>query len=134
MRVHATTVAIAGRGILLLGPSGAGKSDLALRLIDRGAMLVADDYTDLWVEDGRLIARPPPTIAGKMEIRGIGIVQRPFLDATMVALAVVLGSEERMPEPRTADFCGIALPEVTIDPRPASAALKVELVLEENIR
>src|SRR5436305_10627889 len=72
--VHATCVAIAGRGILIRGRSGSGKSDLALRLIDRGARLVSDDYTILSASSGRIRAAAPATIAGKLEIRGIGIV------------------------------------------------------------
>jgi serine kinase of HPr protein (carbohydrate metabolism regulator) len=58
--VHATCVAIDGRGILIRGRSGAGKSDLALRLIDRGARLVSDDYTILAASGGRLRAAAPP--------------------------------------------------------------------------
>lgn len=125
--IHATCVAIGARGVLLTGPSGAGKSDLAMRLIDRGAVLVADDYTVLSQEDGVLIARSPATIAGRMEVRGIGIVARPALAAVPVALAVVLASEdERMPEPRRIVLGGVAVPEVVIDPRWPSAPIKVE--------
>lgn len=128
--VHATCVAIGGRGVLLTGPSGAGKSDLAMRLIDRGAVLVADDYTVLSQEHGVLIAESPATIAGRMEVRGIGIVARPALAAVPVALAVILASEdERMPEPRAVVLNGVAVPEVVIDPRWPSAPIKVEWAL-----
>jgi serine kinase of HPr protein (carbohydrate metabolism regulator) len=130
-RIHATTVAIGERAVVILGPSGAGKSDLALRLIDRKAMLVADDYTELEILDGTLLARPPATIAGKLEVRGIGIVAQPFRAPVRVALAVRLGEEERMPEPRLATLAGVSVPEVTIDPRAPAAPLKVELALEE---
>lgn len=131
--IHATCVAIGARGVLLTGPSGAGKSDLAMRLIDRGAVLVADDYTVLSQEDGVLIARSPATIAGRMEVRGIGIVARPALAAVPVALAVVLASEdERMPEPRRIVLSGVAVPEVVIDPRWPSAPIKVEWSLATN--
>lgn len=131
--VHATCVAIGVRGVLLTGPSGAGKSDLAMRLIDRGAVLVADDYTLLSQEDGVLIARSPATIAGRMEVRGIGIVARPSLAAVPVALSVVLASEdERMPEARTIVLDGVTLPEITIDPRWPSAPIKVEWALAEQ--
>ncbi len=58
--VHATCVAIRGRGLLIMGESGAGKSDLALRLVDRGATLVSDDYTLLTAANGRLVAPRPP--------------------------------------------------------------------------
>src|SRR3546814_15303755 len=79
LRVHATCIAIDGRGILLRGPSGSGKSDLALRLIDGGALLVADDQVILTEADGELTASAPATIAGRMEVRGIGIVDMPHL-------------------------------------------------------
>src|SRR3546814_14236208 len=71
--VHATTVALDGTGVLLRGPAGSGKSDLALRLIDQGARLVADDRTALALEGGRIIARAPETIAGRTEVRGLEI-------------------------------------------------------------
>lgn len=132
--IHATTVAIHGHGVMLTGGSGAGKSDLALRLIDRGAELVADDYTDLCVVDGQLFARAPATIAGKIEVRGIGILERPFREQAIVLLAVRLGVEERMPLPRVVRIAGVDVAETTIDPFPASAALKVELAVAALIR
>lgn len=128
--IHATTVAIGGRGVLLTGASGAGKSDLALRLIDRGALLIADDYTVLAASDGQLFATPPATIAGRMEVRGLGIIDLPYRARVPVALAIALGrEEERMPEPRRILLAGIAVPQVTIDPHPASAPIKVEWAL-----
>lgn len=127
--VHATCVAIGGAGVLIRGGSGSGKSDLALRLIDRGAMLVADDYVALANRDGVLIASPPPTIAGRIEVRGIGIVAVPFRAEAPVALAIRLGSEERLPEPATETWQGVRIPLVMIDPHPASAPIKVELAL-----
>ncbi|KQT32621.1 aldolase [Sphingomonas sp. Leaf412] len=132
--IHATTVAIRGHGVLLTGVSGAGKSDLALRLIDRGAELVADDYTDLTVVDGRLVARAPATIAGKMEVRGLGILERPFRSHATVLLAVRLAAEERMPCDDVVRIAGVDVAQVTIAPFPASAPLKVELALERLIR
>ena len=128
--IHATTVAIGGRGVLLTGASGAGKSDLALRLIDRGAMLVSDDYTVLTPRDGVLVATPPATIAGRIEVRALGIVDVPYRAQAPVALAIALGAEdERMPGPRRILLADIAVPQVTIDPYPASAPIKVEWAL-----
>ncbi|MEO7680691.1 MAG: aldolase, partial [Sphingomonas sp.] len=89
-RIHATTVAIRGRGVALLGASGSGKSDLALRLIDRGAVLVSDDYTEIGAIDGVVMAKAPRTIAGLIEVRGVGIVTVPHLDNVEIALAVQL--------------------------------------------
>jgi serine kinase of HPr protein (carbohydrate metabolism regulator) len=129
--VHASTVAIGGRGVMIFGPSGAGKSDLALRLIDRGAELVSDDYTALTRDADRLVASPPPTIAGRIEVRGLGIVDHPHRADAVVALAVTLGTEaQRMPEARRREVAGLALPEVVIDPAFASAPIKVELALK----
>ncbi|MFP3943265.1 MAG: HPr kinase/phosphorylase [Alphaproteobacteria bacterium] len=99
---HATCVEAEGCGILLRGPSGSGKSDLALRLIERGALLVADDQVALTAEEGAVWASPPPELAGRMEIRGVGIVSvrhapraRVFLVCDLVAADAV----PRLPEP-----------------------------------
>src|SRR6478752_5882906 len=72
--LHASTVAKDGRAVLITGPSGSGKSDLALRLLDRGFTLVSDDQTILKKDGTRLIASTPMTIAGKLEVRGLGII------------------------------------------------------------
>jgi len=128
--VHATTVGIHGRAVLLIGPSGAGKSDLALRLIDRGAILVSDDYTDLRVTGDALLASPPETIAGRIEVRGVGIVDLPHLAEAPVALVVRLDAlVERMPEPATCVFAGRAIPAIALHPFEASAPIKIELVM-----
>ena len=128
--LHATAVALGGRAVLLTGPSGAGKSDLALRLIDRGAELVADDYTMLVHDGEHLMAGSPATIAGRMEVRGLGIVDRPYRRVAPVALVVALGEEdERMPEPRWIELAGVTLPEIVIDPHWPSAPIKVEYAL-----
>src|SRR5207237_6122820 len=78
--VHASTVALDGRAVLITGPSGSGKSDLALRLLDRGFTLVSDDQTIVRKDGDRLLASAPPTIAGKLEIRGIGIIEMERID------------------------------------------------------
>ncbi len=98
--IHASCVTIGGKGVLLLGPSGAGKSDLALRLLDEGAKLVADDRCELFMRGGKLCARPPEAIAGLLEMRGIGIIALPHAKSAVLALAVRLGaSRVRLPEP-----------------------------------
>ena len=127
--VHATTVAIGGRGVVIEGPSGSGKSDLALRLIDRGAVLVSDDYTCLATVGGTLYASAPATIAGRMEVRGVGLVGMTQAGPVPVALAVQLGEPERLPEPGTRLLAGIEVPAVTLAALEPSAPIKVELAL-----
>lgn len=128
--VHASCVAIGGRAVLIAGPSGSGKSDLALRLLDRGAILVSDDYTSLEAHGGRLHASPPATIAGKIEIRGVGIVERPYASEVPVALLIDLARPpERLPEPRFTTLAAIALPTIGLAALEASAPIKVEAAL-----
>jgi serine kinase of HPr protein (carbohydrate metabolism regulator) len=130
--VHASTVATGRRAVLLSGPSGSGKSDLALRLIDRGFTLVSDDQTIVRREGDRLIASAPPTIAGKLEVRGLGIVEMETASNIPVALFVELTSDiERLPdENRERSILGVELPLISIDARTASAPSKVALALD----
>ena len=130
--MHGSTVAKDGRAVLITGASGAGKSDLALRLIDRGFTLVSDDRTIVKRDGDRLVASPPPTIAGKLEIRGVGIVDMPNVGDVPVALVVeLMGEIERLPDDsRERLILGAKLPVVTIDAMTASAAAKVALALD----
>ena len=135
MLLHVSCVAIGGRGVLIAGPSGSGKSDLALRLIDRGAVLVADDQVRLTAVDNRLLADVPETIAGKIEARGIGIIAMACQSAVPVAMLVDLaGPVERMPAPHSRALCGVEIPVVALAGFEASAAIKVELALKEHGR
>ncbi|WP_443027864.1 HPr kinase/phosphorylase [Sphingomonas sp. SRS2] len=130
--LHATGVMIGGRVLLLVGAPGRGKSDLALRLIDRGALLLSDDYTHLTARDGALYASPPATIAGQIEIRGVGIVDIAFAGEGPVALVLDLDNPpERLPdEPLAmAEYCGVAIPTLPIAALEASAPIKAELAL-----
>lgn len=119
---------------MLVGASGAGKSDLALRLIDRGARLVADDRCELAIQGGRLLCRPPTILAGKIEVRGLGIFERPWTAPIPVILAVRLVDRyERMPDCSfTEILAGQAIDAVKLAPFEASAALKVEMALERR--
>jgi serine kinase of HPr protein (carbohydrate metabolism regulator) len=129
---HASTVAVDGRAVLISGPSGSGKSDLALRLLDRGFTLVSDDQTIVRRDGNRLVASAPPTIKGKLEIRGVGIVEMETVTDVPVALYVELTSEiVRLPDDRRErPVLGVNLPLISVDAQTASAASKVALALD----
>jgi HPr kinase/phosphorylase len=129
--VHATAVAIEGEAVLLRGPPGTGKSDLALRLIDGGARLVADDQALLRRVGDQVLVRAPSVIAGLIEIRGFGVVRVETMDEAPLALIVDLlpsGQIERMPERRVEAVFDLELPLIGLAPFEASAAAKLRLV------
>ncbi len=139
MRVHASCVAIGGRGVLLRGASGVGKSDLVLRLVmapgGDDAVLVSDDQVELRVQDGQLLASAPAAISGKLEVRGVGIVTLPVVSGVPLALVVDLvtaaGDVPRLPEaplPCT-ELAGISLPRLSLFAFESSAPLKLALAL-----
>lgn len=130
--LHASCVAIDGRAVLITGPSGSGKSDLTLRLLDRGFALVSDDQTIVKKVGMRLIATAPPTIRGKLEIRGVGIVDMNHVDDQRVALVVELtGDIQRLPDDsRERPIMGVPVPLISVDAMTASAASKVALALD----
>jgi len=123
-RLHASCAAHEGDGVLLLGPSGAGKSNLLLRLLDRGFVLVADDQVE--IRDN--VAAPPESLAGLIEVRGLGILRLPYLDHAILRLAVQLQRDDRMPEAK--HFGDIHLPMVYVDPDAAAAPQIVALALD----
>jgi serine kinase of HPr protein (carbohydrate metabolism regulator) len=130
--VHASAIATDGRAVLIMGPSGSGKSDLALRLLDRGFTLVSDDQTIVRKDGDRLLASAPPNIAGKLEVRGIGIVDMETVGDVPIALLVELTSDiQRLPDDnRERPILGVPLPLITIDAMAASAPSKVALALD----
>ncbi len=126
--LQASAVAINGRAVLLLGPSGQGKSTLALALIDRGARLIGDDGVSLSVANGVLVAHPPPNITGKLEIRGVGLIELPTTSAP-VAMVVYLDRDgERLPQSLPVEnFLGLAIPCLALGGSDsASLPLRVE--------
>lgn len=139
--VHGTCVAAGTQAALLRGPSGAGKSDLALRFVTLPAeagfrpALVADDQVQLARgDDGVLFASPPATLAGKIEVRGIGIVEVPFVQSAQLALVcdlVGIADVPRMPPEQweQSKIAGVLVPVIKLDPFELSAALKLKLAL-----
>lgn len=125
MQIHGSCASRSGDGVLLIGPPGAGKSDLLLRLLARGFELVADDRVDVF--DG--MASPVPSLAGLLEVRGLGIVRLPFARAARLALVVELADgEHRLPAPARHDMLG--LPLTRLDPWTFSAPERVALALD----
>jgi len=138
IQVHGTCIGVDGMGVLLTGPSGSGKSDLALRLIDGGADLIADDRTDITLKDGALMASAPAEIAGMIEVRGLGLLRLGGgTEAALGLVADLVDPElvERMPEAHTWECrawecLGISVPAIKIAPFEASAAAKVRLAVK----
>ena len=133
--IHASCVEIDGSAVLLRGAPGSGKSDLALRLIDGGARLVADDQVDVVAIRGELIATAPETIAGLIEVRGLGVVRLPDAKLTpraRLSLVIDLGPSAavaRLPDAATVTIEGVTLPLLVLAAFEASAPAKVQLAL-----
>lgn len=134
--VHGACVAIDGRAVLIEGRSGEGKSDLALRLIDRGARLVADEQVICQRQDGTLIASPTAQAAGRIEVRGLGIVEMPHAERVPVdLLIVILDSPPRFPDDaRKRRIAGVDVPVLPLAALEPSAPIKVELALGRTPR
>jgi HPr kinase/phosphorylase len=132
MLVHATAIAIAGSAVLLRGPPRAGKSDLALRLMDGGARLVADDQVKLRRKGDRVVVGSPAVIAGLLEVRGVGIIRVEALEEAPLDLLVDLvppAEVERLPDSRFEDVLGVSIPLIGLAAFEASAAAKLRLAL-----
>ncbi|MDC8755154.1 serine kinase [Erythrobacter sp. sf7] len=136
MLIQASAVAIEGRALILEGPSGSGKSSLALALIDRGATLIGDDGVALAREGSRVLASPPPNIAGLLEIRGVGLVTLPTVADMPLALILSLvgeGHAERLPGRLvTRDFFGVPIPVLPFAPGTIAPALRTEWALRQH--
>lgn len=130
--LHASTITIDGQAVLITGVSGSGKSDLALRLIDRGAKLISDDYTLLTRVGTRLMASSPATIKGKLEVRGLGIIDYEADEPAQAALIVQIDvPPTRMPERYDQNIAGVILPTIALAPFEASTPIKIELALRQ---
>jgi HPr kinase/phosphorylase len=135
LAIDGTAIAIGDAAILLTGPSSSGKSDLALRLIDGGARLIADDRVELVVEVGRLCCRAPhdmpAELAGRIEARGVGILPVPSVEGAIplqwLVELVAYSTIERLPAAETRDFLGHAVPVLHMAAFEASTVAKLRL-------
>jgi HPr kinase/phosphorylase len=136
LTTHATAVAISGGGVMICGQSGSGKSDLALRLIDRGATLISDDYVDIRRENEDLLLSPPANLAGKLEIRSLGIVERDHVSGIALKMVINLkDNPDRFPlDKQIMNLLGINIPFCTLDAMESSAAIKVEWALQRRLQ
>lgn len=128
--IHGTCVLVSDIGVLLRGASGSGKSDVALRLIDGGARLIADDRVELRMDQGRLMATAPAALAGLLEVRGVGILRVPAAGEAEVGLVVDLVAPEtveRLPDPGHAPLLDTAVPRLALAPFEASTPAKLRL-------
>jgi len=129
--VHGTAISIGGHAVLIMGESGSGKSDLALRLIDRGAILISDDVVFLETRDNAPILTVAPNIAGKIEVRGVGISSVDFLASAPLRLIVqFIDAPDRLPEDiARASIGDYVVPVSRLNPFEHSSAIKVEYAL-----
>jgi HPr kinase/phosphorylase len=138
---HGTAIAIGDAAALIVGPSGSGKSDLALRclaiaptqIVPAPAQLVADDRVLIERRNDKLRIEAPPTILGKLEVRGSGILTVPCVRSAELVLVVELVAPEaveRLPDPPAQrEVLGVRVPALRLAPFEASAPLKLLLAL-----
>lgn len=130
--IQATCISIDGRGVILRGPPGSGKSDLALRLVDEGARLVADDLCALVFEKPHVVAVPPKHFPGCIEVRGLGILPVPSSGPVPIFLVCDLvpkGESERLPDTDYLELCTVAIRLIRADPFQVSTPARIRLAL-----
>lgn len=129
--IHGTAISIGGHAVLIMGESGSGKSDLALRLIDRGAILISDDVVFLEIRDNAPMLTVAPNIAGKIEVRGVGISNVDFIASAPLRLIVeFVDAPDRLPKDIARTNIGdYVVPVSRLNPFEQSSAIKVEYAL-----
>ena len=129
--IHGTAISIGGHAVLIMGESGSGKSDLALRLIDRGAILISDDVVFVETRDNAAILTLAPNIAGKIEVRGVGISNVDFITSAPLRLVIeFVDAPDRLPEDIAHTIIGdYVVPVSRLNPFEQSSAIKVEYAL-----
>ena len=132
-KFHSTSVVIEDSGILIRGQSGIGKSDLALRLIDSGATLIADDLTICKKNGDYLYLYPHSETKGLIEVREIGIMTVPYVENIKLALVVELVKEEfeRIPRMMSCNILGKKFPIIKIFGKSSSAVAKIKIKLNQ---
>jgi hypothetical protein len=138
LQLHATCVSLSGAGVLLRGAPGSGKSDLALRLIEAGGTLVADDLCEIQRQGDRLLADLPAAVdacfRGRIELRGLGFLTLAYAGATPLVLVADLQPGSKAAQAAEAPFFGIVVPAVVLDPFQASAVAKLHLLAKVGPR
>ncbi len=135
VNVHGTAISIAGHGVLIIGASGSGKSDLALRLIDRGAIIISDDRVIVEPINGHPVLRTAPNIEGKIEVRGVAIITMPFVTDIELRLVIDLAAAvPRFIETMSSHkIAGFAVPSIALAAFEASAVIKVEKAIKSVV-
>lgn len=118
------------RGVLIEGSSGAGKSDLALRTLNHGFRLVADDRVLVWTSAGRLFGRAPASLAGLIEVRGLDVIATTALGLAEIMLVMRCGTFDRIPERHFTLIEGVSIPVLALDPSAPSAPAKLSRALD----
>ena len=133
-RFHSTSLVVEDSGILIIGESGIGKSDLALRMIDSGAMLIADDITICKKINNFIYLFSPEETKGLLEVREIGIITVPFIENIKLSLVVQLINEEniRYPENENYLILGIKVPKIKIYGKNSSAVAKIKSKIKSD--
>ena len=132
LTLHGTCVEVRGSGVLVCGKPGVGKSSLALQLIDRGAILIADDQTLLSFEEEELMLQPPLSLRGMMEVRGVGLCAFPVQQKSFLKLCIEICEKEepeRLPDPLFVEYHGVKVPLLKLKKHDPLGALKIELKL-----
>jgi len=133
--IHATCIAVNSYGLLLRGKPGAGKSDLALRLIEAGSVLVADDQVCIIRQNNNLLASAPGKLQGLLEVRGVGICRYQFQASCKLQLVIDLDnncSPERLPDlaAQQTNILEVNIPRFFLNPIEASALAKINAMLQ----
>lgn len=132
--IHANAVLFQERGFLFIGKAGSGKSDLTLRLMEAGGTLISDDRTILIPQGDMLCATPPDNLAGKIEVRGIGIITVNYTKYCPIDIICELSTNyPRIPEEKTKIIRGKTYKYFIIHPFEISSIAKLRIIAHYDI-